>query len=157
MIGFNVSEAGHIVQVLAPINISGGKTGQAFSMKSFDHASIIIAIGVSAAAPTAILISQCTNASGAGATAIGFNYYACATAGGDVLGSVNVATAAGITSISANDGIFYTIELDSTVLADGFPYVQVSITDSGNTTIAAIIAILSAGRNQYGGSPTQIT
>ena len=157
MNGFVLAEQGHLAMPLAPVSISGGKTGACFHMKQHNHASIIIPIGVSAAAPTSIVVKQCTDSSGAGATAIPFNYYAMTTAAGDTLGARTAATASGITSVSANDGIFYVIELDSAELADGSPYVQVVIADSGNTTYAAILVVLSGGRDQRAQSSTVIT
>lgn len=162
MIGFPIAEAGHVVNVLAPVSISGGKTGQAFSMKGWDHASIVVSIGVQAAQSTAILVKACTSAAGAGATAIPFYVYKQETAGvgNDVLGSRVAVTSAGFQP-SANSGIFYVIEIDSaelqSALGDGSPYIQVSVTDGGNANFWSIVAILSAGRNSFVGSQTATT
>ena len=57
MNGYNISEAGHLVNILPPVDITGGKTCQAFSMANYRHASILIQIGVSAAAFTKIVLS----------------------------------------------------------------------------------------------------
>ena len=64
MKGFVLAEEGHVVQALAPVDISGGKTGQAFSMKKYQHASIIVPVGVSAAAFTKILVNECDDKDG---------------------------------------------------------------------------------------------
>ena len=66
MNGFNVSEAGHVVNIIPPVDITGGKIAQAFSMAGYKHASIVIQIGVSAAAPTAIILSVGTATAGVG-------------------------------------------------------------------------------------------
>jgi hypothetical protein len=158
MKGFVASEQGHFVNILAPIDITGGKTAQAFSMKKYQHASILVQIGVSAAAFTKILVNQCTDASGTGATAIPFSIYKQETAGAsnDVLGARTAVTSAGYTP-SANDGIFYVIELDANELADGSPYVQLQLTNGANSVIASAAAILSGARYENAQSATETT
>lgn len=172
MIGFNVSEAGKVVNVLPPISISGGKSGQAFHIGFAAHVSIIIQFGVfGAALPTAILVNLCKTAAGGSATAIPFRYYTSnsVSGGGTVVDQLNAplwATAAGITTAlldntvvcPANTNNFIVIELDSAEVdqlgdSDGaaYPYVQLQITDSGNVTYASAVAILSGVRQQYEG------
>lgn len=147
MKGFNCAEMGHVVNVLPPVDISGGKTGDIFQMENWSHASIIIQIGVSAAAFTKILLYECTDASATGATAIAFNYYAETTAAGDTLAARAAATTAGVTP-SANDNIMYIIELDASELSDGYEWVQLSLTNTTNSVLASAVAILSGGRYQ---------
>jgi hypothetical protein len=155
MKGFVLSEAGHVVNILAPVDITGGKTAQAFAMKNYQHASILVQIGVSAAAFTKILVNQCTDASGSNPVAIPFSIYKQETAGAsnDVLGARTAVAAAGYTP-SANDGIFYVIELDANELADGSPYVQVQLTNGANSVIASAVAVLSGARYAETQSPT---
>lgn len=147
MKGIVISEQGHIVNILPPIDVTGGKTAQAFSMKKHGHASILLQIGVSAAAFTKILVNQCTDASGSNPVAIAFNIYKQETAGAsnDLLGARTAVAAAGYTP-SASDGIFYVIELDASELADGSPYVQLQLTNGSNSVIASAVAILSGAR-----------
>lgn len=161
MKGFVVSEQGHVVQLLAPVDITGGKVAQAFSMKEYQHASILIMAGVSAAAFTKIIVSACTatgavGTPGAGATAIPFSIYKQETAGEahDVLGARTAVTSAGYTP-SANDGIFYVIEIDANELPDGSPYVQLSLTNTSNSVIASAVAVLSGARFAETQSPTE--
>jgi hypothetical protein len=155
MKGFVLSEAGHVVNILAPVDITGGKTAQAFAMKNYQHASILLQIGVSAAAFTKILVNQCTDASGSNPVAVPFSISTQATAGAsnDVLGARTAVAAAGYTP-SANDGIFYVIELDANELADGSPYVQVQLTNGANSVIASAVAVLSGARYAETQSPT---
>lgn len=160
MNGFNIAEAGHVVNVLAPVSISGGKTGQRFSTKNAAHVSILVHFGVfGAALPTAILVKGCTAASGGTATAIPFRYYL-ATSGGTATDTTSppvVATAAGILAavLGKIDATYILIEIDTvelvSALGDGYPYLEVSITDSGNVTYAGILAILSGQRLAYQG------
>lgn len=156
MKGFVIAEQAHVVQVTAPVDVTGGATGQAFSMKKYQHASILVMIGVSAAAFTKILVNQCTDAAGDSPVAIPFNIYKQETGGAshDVLGPRTAVTSAGYTP-SANDGIFYVIELDANELADGSPYVQVVLTNGSNSVIASIVAILTGARFAETQSPTE--
>jgi len=147
MKGYVIAEQGHVVNILAPVDITGGKTAQAFSMKKNGHASILVQIGVSAAAFTKIILNQCTAADGSNPVAIPFSIYKQETAGADkdVLGVRTAVTAAGYTP-SANDGIFYVIELEASELADGSPYVQLQLTNGSNSVIASAVAVLTGSR-----------
>lgn len=147
MKGFVIAEQGHVVNILAPVDITGGKTAQAFSMKEHGHATILVQIGVSAAAFTKILVNQCTDASGSGAVAIPFAIYKQEAAGAsnDVLTNRTAVTSAGYTP-AATDGIFYVIEIDASELSDGFPYIQLQLTNGSNSVIASAVAILTGSR-----------
>ena len=155
MKGFVLSEEGHVVQLIAPVDVTGGVTAQRFAMKEYQHASILIQIGVSAAAPTAIVLKNCQDANGTNATAIPFSIYKQETAGAshDVLGARTAVTSAGYAP-SANDGIFYVIELDAAELSDGYEYVELDITNGVNSVIASAVAILSGARHAEVQSPT---
>ena len=150
---FYAAQDGHLVQLVAPVNITGGVTSPAFSLKNYAHASIVVGIGVSAAAPTTLLLNACTNAAGAGATPIPFNLFTAETANLDVLSAKVPVTAAGY-SPSGNDGIFYVIEIDAQTLPQGFPYLQVQIVNGANSVIAAVYAVLSGARFACDQSPT---
>jgi len=158
MKGFVTSEMGHVVNILAPVDITGGKTAQAFAVKNYQHVSIILQIGVSAAAFTAILVNQCTAANGTGAAAIPFFIYKQETAGAgnDVLSARTAVTSARFAP-SANDGIFYVIEIDASELSDGFPYIQLQLTNGANSVIASAVAVLSGARFAETQSPTVTT
>ena len=155
MKGFVLSEEGHVVQLVAPVDITGGVTAQRFSMKNYQHASILVQIGVSAAAFTKIILKQCTDNAGSGATAIPFSIYKQETAGAsnDVLGARTAVTSAGYTP-AATDGIFYVIELDAAELADGSPWVELDLTNGSNSVIASAVAVLSGARYAETQSPT---
>lgn len=156
--GFWAAQDGHVVNILPPVDITGGKVAQAFSMGTYAHVSIILQVGVSAAAFTKILVNACTDAAGDNATAIPFNLFKQETAGAanDVLSGLNVIPATGYTP-SAADGIFYVIELDAAALPQGSPYVQLDLTNGANSVIASAVAVLSAGRNTSDQSPTVTT
>jgi hypothetical protein len=145
--GFAPAQMGHVVNILPPVDITGGKTAQAFSMKEYAHVTLILAIGVAAAAFTKILVNKCTDAAGDGATAIPFTIYKQETAGAshDVLGAKTAVTAAGYTP-SANSGIFYVIELDAKELDPANPYLQLQLTNGVNSVIASAVAVLSGAR-----------
>lgn len=145
MAGINVAEMGHVVNILPPVDISGGKTGDVFSMENYSHATIIVQVGVSAAAFTKILVNECTAFAGTNATAIAYNYYKEETASGDTLSAKTAATTAGVTP-TANDNVFYVIEIDASELSDGYNFVQLQLTNGTNSVIASAVAILSGSR-----------
>lgn len=145
MKGLYLSQVGHIVNALPPVDINGGVTADRFNLKRHNHATIIVAIGVSAAAFTKIIVNECDADTGGNSTAIAFDYAEETTANGDVLGAKQTAAAAGVTP-SGNDNIFYAIELDAAELTDGYPWVEVSLTNtSGNSVLASVVAVLSGG------------
>ncbi len=149
MQGINVAEMGHVVNVIPPIDISGGKKGDIFTMENYAHATVIIAIGVSAAAFTKILVNECSDLTGSDRTAIAYSIYKEETALGDTLGARTAVALAGLTP-SANDTIFYVIELDARELSDDRQFVEIELTNtSPNSVIASVVAILSGSR--YGG------
>lgn len=159
MKGFNVSEQGHIVNVIPPVDGNAGApvSAQGFSMKGYDHASIIVQIGVTTAAPTSIILVSSTAASAGTTTQLAFRYYSQTVAGKSqdvVTGPLVAVPATGIASPSAADGIFYVIELDAEELPDGQPYLQLQITCAASSFLVSAVAVLSAGRQQYQGSPT---
>jgi hypothetical protein len=158
MRGTNLAQQMHIASVVDPVDFTGGKTGRWLALKQYEHITFILSIGVSAAAPTAILVKVASDATGTGATAIPFDLFTAETAGVDVLSARLPQTAAGYTTISANDGIFYVIEVDAAAViatvGEGKPYITVNVTNGANSVIASCVAILSGAR--YGGdqSPT---
>ena len=99
MQGIVAAEQLHFINILPPVDVTGGVVSQGFSMKNASHVSILLQIGVSAAAFTKILVEQCTDNAGAGATAIPFNIYKQETAGAshDVLGARTAVAAGGLT------------------------------------------------------------
>lgn len=166
MNGFSISEAGHVVNILPPVDVTGGKTAQAFNMALYKHASIIIQIGVSAAAFTKILLNLCSDAAGDNPVAIPFNIYKQETAGAvnDVLSAITAVTAAGYTP-SAADGIFYVIEIDANELEAAiagalsgslgqYSYLQLQFTNGANSVIASAVAVLSGSRFAEAQSPS---
>lgn len=155
MKGLNLSEVAHFVPIIMPQDITGGETGLEFNMALYAHASILIQIGVSASAPTSIVLNEATDAAGTGATAIAFSYYrAVTTPSGDALSTKQTAAAAGITSVNATDGIMYVIEIDASQLSDGSNWVQVVIANGVNSVIASGVAILTGARYAGVASPT---
>jgi len=152
-LGFYTTQKGHWVPLIPPVDITGGKTSAAFSMAMYAHASILLALGVSAAAPGAVTLNACSNAAGANPQAIPFNVFKCETASADTLGAKVACTAAGFVP-SATDGIFYVIEIDAQALPQGLPYLQLAIANGVNSVIASAVALLSGARQASDQSPT---
>lgn len=156
MRGLVLAEQAHAVLAVPPKDVTGGGAGDIFTMEGHGHASIFVAVGVSAAAPTSITVKACSDNAGSDPEAIPFDYYAQETAAGDVAGARQSATASGITP-SANDNVFYQIELDAAELPDGKPWVLVEINNGTNSVLAAVLVLLSGGRYQGPESPTVLS
>lgn len=148
MKGMVIANEGHVVNVILPVDMTGGATGDRFNMANHQHVSIIISFGATAAAPTSIIVNECDAATAGTATAIPFTYYAEETDGGDTLGAKTTVAATGITSVSANDNIMYVIELDAQELSDGFNYVEVDIACPASAILGSCVAVLSGARYQ---------
>jgi hypothetical protein len=153
--GIYLAQDTHVTPLVFPVDVTGGKTGAVVSLKQAAHLSIIILLGVSAAAFTKILVNACTANDGTGATAIPFDLFAGETANVDLLGPRQAVTAAGYTP-SANDGIYYVIELDAAQLPQTSPYVQLQLTNGTNSVIASAVAILSGMRYGSDQSPSVV-
>ncbi len=156
MRGIALAEAGHIVNVIPPIDITGGKTGDVFHVKDHAHVTIVVQIGVSTAAFTKILLNSCDDAAAAGAAAMAFFVYKEETALGDTLGARTAVTSAGLTP-SANDNIMYVLEVDAAELPQGQEYLQLSLTNTTNAVLASALAILTGPRYAEEQSRTVIT
>ena len=153
--GFYAAQEGHIVNALPPVDISGGKFSDVWSMAKHAHATIIIQIGVSAAAFTKIILNACDDFVPTNRTAIPFNLFSEETAAGDTLAAKEAVAAAGKTP-SAADTIMYVIEVDASDLPQGSPNLEVSLTNGTNSVIASVVAILSGSRFAEDQSATAI-
>ena len=151
---FNAAQEGHVVSVLSPVDINGGSTSESFHMANWSHASIIIMGGVSAGAST-VTVSENTDASQSGTTAIAFNYAAETTAAGDTLGALTACSSSGFAT-STNNGIIYVIEIDAAQLSAGYEWITVHFSNPSASNIAGVVAVLSGGRYASDQSATAI-
>lgn len=143
--GFNVTEQGHVVQGLAPVDIGGAaKSSDYFNMKHYKHASILIFKGAGSAAT--VTLYEAADSAGCTEATMAFNYASEATAAGDTLGALTAATTAGF-ALGTGSGVFYTIELDSSDLTDGYPYLCVKIS-SATASLVCVGIVLSGGVGQ---------
>lgn len=152
--GFVIAEEGHVVNILPPIDITGGVTCDSFKMENYGHVSIVVQFGVTASAATKILVYEQT-ADGVAGTAIAHNIYKEETASGDTLGTRTAVTSAGTTP-SANDNIFYVIEIDASELTDGSEWISVQITAPAASILCSATAYLSGSRYGQESSATAI-
>lgn len=153
--GIYVAQDCHVVNILPPIDVNGGKTAQAFHLRNAGHVSIVLQIGVSAAALTGVTLNACTDDTGANPQAISFNLHKQETAGAsnDVLGARTPVTAAGFVP-TANDDVYYVLEVDADTLPPGSPYLQLDIANGAESVIASAVAILSGLRQAGESNPT---
>ncbi|HEY3363950.1 MAG TPA: hypothetical protein VGK74_02705 [Symbiobacteriaceae bacterium] len=142
---FVTAEMGHVVNILPPVDITGGVLADRFTLGRHNHATITLSIGVSAATFTKIIVNACTLATAGVATAIPFHVYSCETTASDVLSARTLVAATGLTP-SANDSIMYLIELDSAELPADSPWVELSLTNGANSVIACATVALSGSR-----------
>jgi hypothetical protein len=159
--GFSVAQKGHVVNILPPVNVTGGAISQAVCMKDAGMISIVVQLGVQADPLTSITLTAGTataavGTASAGAAAIPFNYWAQTTAGAanDTLGTIQAATASGITAPSGNNGIFYVLEVNADDLPAGSDYVQLVLAAPADSIIASAVAILSGLRYAGEQNPT---
>lgn len=155
MQGLFLAQLAHIVNVLPPVDITGGVAGDRFKMSNHGHATIIVQVGVSAAPFTKIILREADAAEAGNTNDIPFTLYAEETSAGDTLGPKEAIAAAG-RDPSANDNIFYVIELDGRELSDGFPWVELALTNGTNSAIVSAVAILSGSRYAADQSDTAI-
>ena len=88
-------------------------------------------------------------------TALAFSVYKEETAAGDTLGARTAVLAAGLTPDAA-DTIMYVIEVDADELPDGSDNLEVSLTNTTNSVIASVVAILTGARYAKEQSATAI-
>lgn len=152
--GMNIAEEGHVVQILAPVDINGGAVVcTPVNMENYGHCTIVLGLGVTGAAST-VTVEEVATTGGVG-VAIGFTYYAETTAAGDTLGA-RTAVGVGGFATSLNNGVFYVIEIDAANLSDGFPWIELNLSNPGVATFASAYAILSGSRYASDQSPTAI-
>ena len=151
---FYIPNEGHLVNILAPVDINGGKSSDVFSMEGYSHVDIIIQLGVTHAAST-VTVEECDDFTPTIDTAIAFSYYSETTAGGDTLSVKAAADTAGFAT-SANDGVFYVISIDASQLSDGYPCLIVKFSNPGGATFGSAVAVLSGARYGNEASATAI-
>jgi len=155
MKGLTIAEGAHVINALPPIDITSGRFSDVWSMENYAHATIIVQVGVSAAAFTKIIVNACDDFVPTTRTALAYAMYAEETAAGDTLGARTAVAAAGHTP-SAADTIMYVIEIDAAELPAGSPNLEVSLTNGVNSVIASVVAILTGPRYAGDQSATAI-
>ena len=150
MRSLNLFEQAHVVNGVPPINATGGKSSDVVTLKNHRGFNAIWKIGVSAAAPTKILVYACDNFAGDNPVAIPFRLYKEETALGDTFDGGSAITAAGYTP-SANDNIMYGIHVDAQALASlGKACIYTQLTNGTNSVIADCTIILTGGQSGAG-------
>lgn len=150
--GINLCEHGHFVQLFNPAAQSTAASSEVFSMKNWDHATIIIQKGAGSA--VTITLHSCDDFVPTTVDNLGFNYYVETTAAGDTLATKATATSAGA-AISANTGTLLIIEVNGEDLTPGYPCLRIAHNAAGSSTFSAI-AILTGGRYKADTTATAI-
>ena len=154
--GITIAEECHVINILPPQSATTAVDADVFIMKNYAHATIICQFGTTNADAGNITVEECTAADATGATALSTTLwtYAETTATGDTLGARTNDVSI---DVSANDNIFYVIEIDASELSAGYNYVQVAYSAPGGATLISMVAILSGSRYPKDQSPTALT
>jgi hypothetical protein len=150
-----LAEQAKIIPIIYPWGSNAAtKDSDVFSMKNASHATIILTVGVQAGSFTAILY-ECDNFTPSNATAIAARIYKEETADSDTLAD-GVALAATGVATAATSNIHYVIEVDAEDLTEGYPNLQLRLSDLDNTTYVSAVAILTGYAYQGKSQPTEI-
>jgi len=136
-----------VVPVLAPVDANGAtKTGTEINMGIYDHVMFILQIG-NIAGDATLTIEECSAAAGTGNTARAFNYRVYAAIDTDTIGAITAATSGGLTLANASyDNKTVVVEIDSSELTAGYPFVRVIVTPASAATLISCVAICSGSR-----------
>jgi hypothetical protein len=163
MAGKALSEVGHIINLLPPIDITNGTASaliEVFSMKGWAHATVIVQFGTTAAAATALTVYECEDASATGPHALPCYIQAITTAfngtDADVTPAMSLDADGIIASPGNTDNTFYVIEIDSTMLRTSHPWIQVLVTAPAQAIFCSAVAILTGGRYSGAASVTAL-
>lgn len=155
MKGFNIAEQGHVVNIIPPVDINGsGASSDVFSLENYRKAQIILTLGTTGAAST-VTVKECDDFTPSNSDAIAFNVYKEETGSGDTLGERTAVESTGFAT-STEDDITYVIDIDVSELSDGYPCLQVVMTDPEAATVVSAVAVLSGARYAEEESPTVI-
>lgn len=155
MAGFNITEQGHIVNLVLPEDAVAAVSSEVINMENWSHATIVCMIGASASALTIVPKEATSFAHAGGRTFLPYRYAKEATGSGDTMDAALAAgTTAGVVTSTAT-GSFVVAEIDASALSDGYPYLYVYC-DGQTTGQGAVLAILSGGRHQKSINATAI-
>lgn len=154
MQGFTLAEQGHFVNALPPVDATGGKNSDVWSMREWAHATIIVQVGVSASTAPTLTLEACDNFTPSTTQAIPFKYWSEVDADGDTTATLASATTSGVV-ITTNNNVFLIAEVDARELPDGFSCMRAVLTSGAVSTIVSVGVILSGGR--YAGNPVNVS
>lgn len=137
-----IAEYDHVVNILPPQAQTTAVTSDVFSMKDASHVTIIVQAGSTDADAGNITVLECDDFTPSNSTAIAFKYAAEETDSGDTPDALTWATTAGI-DVSANDNIFYIIEIDADELTEGYNNLQLAWSIPGGSQVVSAVAVLS--------------
>lgn len=155
MKGFNIAEQGHVVNIIPPVDINGsGASSDVFSLENYQKAQIILTLGVTGAAST-VTVKECDDFTPSNSDAIAFNVYKEESGSGDTLGERTAVASTGFAT-GTDDNITYVIDIDAAELSDGYPCLQLVMSDPEAATVVSAVAVLSGARYAEEESPTVI-
>jgi hypothetical protein len=124
-------------------------TTDSISMANHDKLTFLVYQSGGTTGNATITMLASATSTPSGSTALPFRYRKMTTGASDVMGDVINATASGFTT-TANEDAIYELEIDSSELPEGQPWVHLVCTEATNDPVnGCVIALLSEPR--YGG------
>lgn len=153
-------EENQVVCVLLPDadRWAGDSATDVVNMKLYGRCTFIIIEGAGGTGTMTPTVEECTAADGTGATAIAHRYKLCASAGSaDTWTAWAAATTAGVISVAGANKMT-AIEVRSSDLSSGSPFVRLQVTETDSTAVdGCIMAILSEPHYAESPMPTAIS
>ena len=141
-----LSERNALLSVLAPNAdlYAGDPATDIVTTKDFRHVTFALVEGAGGTGTVKIQVEECTDNTGAGNTAIAFNYRVGTLVG--VYGAITASALAGYTTVAGANKIIL-VEIDAAELSDGSPWVRLQLTEVANDPCdAEVFCILSNQR-----------
>lgn len=149
------SEQHKIARLYGPTadGFNGNPATPCFSFVDYSHATVILQIGPTVGAGVGkVQVEKCTDATGAGNTAMDFRYRkAVGAAVGDAIDALATAVAATgfTTAVSADD--LYVIEIDGRELGEGYTAARLQFTENVNDPKDVGVTVIMSGARYRGG------
>lgn len=143
-------EENHMAFAIAPKVdfFDGDGKSDIYNLENFDHCTFFIDIAASTGSGAGtFVVNKLTSTTGAGRTAIGYDYRTSVSSG--VWGAYTTAAAAGITSTTGVENQIV-IEVDAIALG-GSNYIELGTTEASNSPVSGC-AMVMFNRPRYAGS-----
>jgi len=137
-----VDERIHIVPAIAPADITTTTTyTDIIGLKEYHHVEFVIVFGAITGDTIALTVEECDDISASNTTAIAFRYRKSSAVGTDSMGALTAGASTGITIAATDDNKVVLVDVDSSELSSGYPYVRVKLDPGGSMSALLVGAI----------------